>query len=139
MFTFLIVLIIIASVLLTIVVLAQNPKGGGLSSQFGGTGTSQLMGVKRTGDFLEKITWGLAIAIVAFSLTSFIYIRSGKSSEGGISTPGMQKANEQPIIDMNQQQQQPVEDPFGSADEGQGEEPDEDGSLENLLQQEEEE
>jgi len=134
MFTFFIVLLIIASVLLVIVVLAQNPKGGGLSSQFGGTGTSQLMGVKRTGDFLEKLTWGLAIAILAFSLTSFIYIGSGKSSEGGIVTPGMQKANEQPIIDMNQQQQQPAEDPFGGANE-QNEAPAEEGSLEDMLQQ----
>lgn len=107
MFTFLIVITIIASVLLVVVVLAQNPKGGGLSSQFGGTGSSQLMGVKRTGDFLEKTTWVLAIAIVAFSLTSFIFIKTGNTQEG-LSTPGMERAGEQNIIDMNQNNIEPL-------------------------------
>jgi preprotein translocase subunit SecG len=58
MFTFIITLIIIASLLIILVVLAQNSKGGGLSSQFGGSGTSQVMGVKRTGDLLEKTDMG---------------------------------------------------------------------------------
>ena len=57
MYTALIVIIIITAVLLMLVVLAQNPKGGGLSSQFGGSGATQMMGVKKTGDFLEKATW----------------------------------------------------------------------------------
>ena len=71
MFTFIITLIVIASLLLILVVLAQNSKGGGLSSQFGGGGaTSQVMGVKRTGDLLEKLTWGLAIAIFILSLST---------------------------------------------------------------------
>ena len=109
MFTLVIVLIIIASVLLVVVVLAQNPKGGGLSSQFGGTGSSQLMGVKRTGDFLEKTTWVLAIAIVAFCLTSFAFINAGNNAEG-LSTPGMEKAGDQTIIDMNQED---VGEPLG--------------------------
>ena len=67
MFIALISLIIFVCVLLILVVLAQNPKGGGLSSQFGGS-TSQLVGVKRTGDLLEKLTWGFAIALVVLSL-----------------------------------------------------------------------
>ncbi|MCU0383380.1 MAG: preprotein translocase subunit SecG, partial [Cyclobacteriaceae bacterium] len=50
-------LIIFCSFLLVVVVLAQNSKGGGLSSQFGGSGTSNMFGVKKTGDFLEKTTW----------------------------------------------------------------------------------
>ncbi|HBH22329.1 MAG TPA: preprotein translocase subunit SecG, partial [Cytophagales bacterium] len=50
MLTVIIVLIVLIAVLMTLVVLAQNPKGGGLSSQFGGSGTSQIMGVKRTTD-----------------------------------------------------------------------------------------
>ncbi len=64
--TLFIVLIILASVLLAFFVLIQNPKGGGLVSGFAG-GTN-IMGVKRTGDFLEKMTWGLIIAIIVFSL-----------------------------------------------------------------------
>jgi preprotein translocase subunit SecG len=65
---FLIILIIITCVLLVLVVLAQNPKGGGLASNFGGAGSSQLMGVKKKGDLLERLTWGFAIALIVLSL-----------------------------------------------------------------------
>jgi preprotein translocase subunit SecG len=66
--TVLIILAMVASVLLVLVVLAQNAKGGGLSSQFGGSGASNLIGVKKTGDLLERLTWAFAIAIIVFSL-----------------------------------------------------------------------
>ncbi len=73
MYGVIVTLIVIVAVLLILVVLAQNPKGGGLSSQFGGSGTSQLMGVKKTGDLLEKLTWGFAIALLLLSVsTNFI-------------------------------------------------------------------
>jgi preprotein translocase subunit SecG len=68
MFTALVVLILIVCLLLALVVLAQNPKGGGLSSQFGAGGAANLMGVKRTGDLLEKLTWGFAIGLIILSL-----------------------------------------------------------------------
>ncbi len=71
--TLLIWLAIVASVLLVIVVLAQNAKGGGLSSQFGGSSASNMIGVKKTGDILERLTWGLAIAIMVFSLATNLY------------------------------------------------------------------
>jgi preprotein translocase subunit SecG len=64
----LVILAMAASVLLVLVVLAQNSKGGGLSSQFGGSGASNLIGVKKTGDLLERLTWAFAIAIMIFSL-----------------------------------------------------------------------
>ncbi len=64
--TLFIILIVLASVLLGLIVLIQNPKGGGLSSGF--AGGSNLMGVQRTGDFLEKGTWTLAIALMVFCL-----------------------------------------------------------------------
>ncbi|TVT42792.1 preprotein translocase subunit SecG [Hymenobacter setariae] len=70
MFTALVVLILIVCLLLALVVLAQNPKGGGLSSQFGAGGAANLMGVKRTGDLLEKLTWGFAIGLIVLSLGS---------------------------------------------------------------------
>jgi preprotein translocase subunit SecG len=73
MFNLIIILILISSVLLVLVILAQNSKGGGLSSQFGGSGASNMIGVKRTGDLLEKLTWGFAIALMVLSLsTTFI-------------------------------------------------------------------
>ncbi len=69
-YTLFIIFAIISAVLLVLVVLAQNSKGGGLSSQFGGSGASNLIGVKKTGDVLERLTWGLAIAIMVFSLAT---------------------------------------------------------------------
>ena len=69
-----ITIIIICAILLILVILAQNPKGGGVSSQFGGSGATQIMGVKKTGDFLEKATWGLAIVILSFSLFTNFFV-----------------------------------------------------------------
>ncbi len=72
MYLFISVLIIIVCALLVLVVLVQNSKGGGLSSSFGAS--SQIMGVKKTGDFLEKSTWGLAITLLVLSLASSAFI-----------------------------------------------------------------
>ena len=59
-------LIIIASILLIIVVFIQNPKGGGLSSDFGSA--TQIGGIQKTNDVIEKTTWGLAIGIAVISI-----------------------------------------------------------------------
>ncbi len=79
MFYLLISLIILACVLLIFVVLIQNPKGGGLSSNF--AGSNNLMGVKRTGDILEKGTWVLVISIMVFSLMINV-VKPGTSANG---------------------------------------------------------
>ena len=60
------ILVLLASVLLIFVVYIQNPKGGGLSSDFGSPG--QLGGVKKTNEFIDKLTWSLAGIIVAASI-----------------------------------------------------------------------
>ena len=62
------VLVVIAALLLGLVVLIQNPKGGGLSSGF--AGSAQIGGVKRTADFLEKATWFLGVALFVLCLAS---------------------------------------------------------------------
>lgn len=69
------IITIIACVLLGLIVLIQNPKGGGLSSNF--SGSSQLMGVQKTGDFLEKGTWVLAISIMVLSLIMNVTLKGG--------------------------------------------------------------
>jgi len=69
-FTFLMVLIIVVCVLVTLVILSQNPKGGGLSSTFGGSGGGQMFGVQRTNEFLDKATWTLAAVIVILIITA---------------------------------------------------------------------
>ncbi len=68
------VLIGLACLLLILIVLVQNPKGGGLSSTF--AGSNQILGVKKTNDFLEKATWTLAIAVGAFCILSSIGLDS---------------------------------------------------------------
>jgi len=70
---FLTVLIVLVAILLILIVLIQNPKGGGVS-QFTGGG-SQLMGVKKTGDLLEKLTWGFAIALIVLTVTTNIILK----------------------------------------------------------------
>ena len=69
MYTIFSIFIIITSILLVLIVLIQNPKGGGLSSTFGGGG-NQIMGAKKTTDFLEKSTWTLAIILISLSMLS---------------------------------------------------------------------
>ncbi|MCG8410184.1 MAG: preprotein translocase subunit SecG [Bacteroidales bacterium] len=76
MYTLVSVLIIIASILLILVVLVQNSKGGGLASNF--AGSNQVMGVRKTTDFLEKFTWGLAISLVVLSLLASMTIPRGE-------------------------------------------------------------
>ena len=66
MYTVLVVLAVIVSVLLCFVVLIQESKGGGLSSSF--ASSNQIMGVRKTTDVIEKATWGLAIAMVVLSV-----------------------------------------------------------------------
>lgn len=74
------ILAIVASVLLILIVLIQNPKGGGLASEFGSA--SQLGGVKKTTDFLEKATWTLAIVIAVLSMLSAPYSKQSTGAEG---------------------------------------------------------
>ena len=79
MSTFLIVLILIASVLMILAVLVQNPKSG-MAANFGAS--NQVMGVRQTADFLEKFTWGAAVVVLALSLLSTVFI-GGKLNEAG--------------------------------------------------------
>ena len=68
MYIFLTILIVIAAVLLTLLVLVQNSKGGGLAAGF--ASGNQVMGAPKTADFLEKATWTLVALIVAFSIAA---------------------------------------------------------------------
>ena len=67
MYTFCIVLILIASVLIILAVLVQSPKSG-MAANFGAA--NQTVGVRQTADFLEKFTWTMAAAILAMSLVA---------------------------------------------------------------------
>ncbi|NMA73571.1 MAG: preprotein translocase subunit SecG [Bacteroidales bacterium] len=120
MYLLLTILIVIAALLMCFIVLIQNSKGGGLASGF--SSSNQIMGVRKTTDFLEKATWGLAIVIVVLSIgTAYILPRSA-SEEGSVL---MEKAKQEesinpynmpsgvdaPIIDSNSA---PVDAPAAS-------------------------
>src|SRR5829696_5027270 len=78
MYIALTVLIILACVLLVLAVLIQNPKGGGLAVGF--SASNQVMGVRKTTDFLEKFTWGLLISLIVFCLVGTIILPSGNQT-----------------------------------------------------------
>jgi preprotein translocase subunit SecG len=94
------VLILITCVLLTLIILVQNSKGGGLASNF--SGSNQFMGVRKTADFLEKSTWTLAIVLLVFSLFSFIIIPKNQTG------PEVQESEIQKQI--NESKSKPIKD-----------------------------
>lgn len=75
------VLLIIVCILLVITVMVQNPKGGGLSSTFGGG--NQVLGVQKTTNFLEKTTWAMAIALLVLVMGTHI-IENPKNTGTGV-------------------------------------------------------
>ncbi len=71
------ILILIIAIALILIVMVQNPKGGGLSSSFGGSGGSSIGGVQSTNNFLDRTTWTLAIAMFALILMANFAIPRG--------------------------------------------------------------
>src|SRR5271165_4883973 len=80
MYQLFLIIAIVVCVFLVLIVLIQNPKGGGLSSNF--SSSSQLMGVQKTGDFLEKGTWILAITLMVLSLAINVAVKGGTQKSG---------------------------------------------------------
>src|ERR1019366_4183222 len=102
------ILIIVASLILGLIILIQNPKGGGLSSSLGGFG-NQLMGVKQTTDVLEKGTWLFAGIIGVLCVTSAMFIpKTGGSSNDNLinntpaSNPAQPQNNTVPLTQPSQ-------------------------------------
>lgn len=89
------ILIFIACCLLVLAVLVQNPKGGGLASGF--SAGSQVMGVRRTADFLEKATWSLAVLILVLSVVSTTLTKS----EGTGTAETESSATKDKVNDLN--------------------------------------
>ena len=75
-----VIFIVIASLLMIGIVLIQESKGGGLASNF--SSSNAIMGVRKTTDFVEKATWGLAASLVVFSIVCahFAPVSSTESS-----------------------------------------------------------
>src|ERR1051325_7941639 len=88
MTTLFVILVILASVILGLIVLVQNPKGGGLAGNIAGF-SNQFMGVKQTTDVLEKGTWIFAgvIAVLCIASTMFIAGARGINRTPNANTP----------------------------------------------------
>ncbi len=71
-YTFITIIVVIASILLVAVVLIQNSKGGGLASNF--QAQNNIMGVEKTTDFVEKATWFLVSVVVVLSIASAAFL-----------------------------------------------------------------
>ena len=78
---FITILILIASIFLILIVLVQNSKGGGLASGF--SSTNQIMGVRKTTDFVEKATWTLAGTVVILSIVASAFLPSANTGSHG--------------------------------------------------------
>ena len=98
-FTIYLILILIVAFLLIVAIMVQNPKGGGLSSSFGGSGSQQVGGVKQTSDFLDKSTWFLATLLLVLILLSNVTImNSGATDSKILNGDGQQQEQPQETI-----------------------------------------
>lgn len=104
------ILTLIVCVLLVLVILIQNSKGGGIQSQFGAA--TQIMGVKRGTEVIEKATWGLAITLILLSILMAPKnnILSGSSDEEGSIT----KKKAQTAVAAPVQQAAPAQQPMAN-------------------------
>lgn len=82
MTTALTILIAINCVLLMAIVLIQNPKGGGVDSNFGGAAANQMFGAAKSTDFVEKITWILAATLFVLCIITAILVSGGNAGTG---------------------------------------------------------
>jgi preprotein translocase subunit SecG len=94
MYLLITVIVLIICVLLILIVLVQNSKGGGLAANF--QGSTQIMGVRRTTDFLEKSTWTMAVALMLLSVIGSIVIPRGEKEERSVIEDQIQN-----VIDPN--------------------------------------
>lgn len=100
------ILIVLVCILLTLVILVQNPKGGGLGQAFGGASANMFGGVKKTTDFLDRSTWTLAIAL--FVLVLGMNMANGGSSEEVTEDELMEQVEDAPITPAPAQQTAPM-------------------------------
>ncbi len=82
MLTTIIVFIALICLLLMVVVLIQNPKGGGVDSTFGGTQANQMFGAAKSADFIEKATWYLALALLILCVITTLMVGTNGTLEG---------------------------------------------------------
>lgn len=118
MYTVISVLIVLVCALLILIVLVQNSKGGGLASSF--ASSNQIMGVRKTTDFLEKATWTLAGAMLVLCIVSSLTIPRGEVGGKSAIQEQVEKAPSNQVIPSftNDQPQQQTTTPATTPAEG---------------------
>jgi preprotein translocase subunit SecG len=116
MLTFLIVIILIVASLLILAVLVQNSKKEGLNSPLGDAGASQLIGVKKTSDLLEQITWGLVVALFVLTLASSFLLKKKNQSGALPLSPNINRAQELDVLPDVTEQDTPASQPAVTAE-----------------------
>ena len=96
LYTICIALILVASVLVILAVLVQNPKSG-MAANFGAS--NQVMGVRETSDFLEKFTWTMAVVILVLSLIATVAMNRGAASENDSEVSKDVKALQEQVLE----------------------------------------
>ena len=89
MYLFLVILMVVAAILMCFIVLIQNSKGGGLASGF--SSSNEILGVRKTTDVLEKLTWGLAVFMVIASIATAYVMPSDSQQDGSVIMEQAQK------------------------------------------------
>lgn len=119
MYIFITILILIAAICMILIVLVQNSKGGGLAAGF--SSSNQIMGVRKTTDFLEKATWGLAITIIVLSIFSTKFtVNRASLPQSQVEVEQTAPLSPSTAPDMNSTLPVPTQQPEGEA---QSEEP----------------
>lgn len=101
MITFILILTIITALLLIAVAALQNSKKEGGGNSLGSMGAHQIIGVKKTGDLLEQVTWGLLIALFVMSITTFTLIKKGNRIP---QSPNLERIEQQNLLMEPQQE-----------------------------------
>jgi preprotein translocase subunit SecG len=94
MYTSIVILVVLASVLMCLIVLIQESKGGGLAADY--SNNNQILGAPKTTNFIEKATWGLAAVMIVLSVISVAFLDNGSHNESVLQQNAIEQAATNP-------------------------------------------
>ena len=94
MYTSIVILVVLASVLMCLIVLIQKSKGGGLAADY--SNNNQILGAPKTTNFIEKATWGLAAVMIVLSVISVAFLDNGSHNESVLQQNAIEQAATNP-------------------------------------------
>lgn len=95
MYTSIVILVVLASILMCLIVLIQESKGGGLAADY--SNNNQILGAPKTTNFVEKATWTLAATMIVLSIVSVAFLSDNTQVDSVV----MQQATEQQATNPN--------------------------------------